>query len=116
GQCAGVVRVLGEEADTQVEEAVGASGDAGRQVELGGVLPSFAVEVETGAAELVGVLGAVVILLVAFGSVVAMGLPIGIALFGLAGGTALIMLMRLVFDMPAESGTLATMLGPGAGI
>ena len=112
----GEPRELGEEAYHQLEEAVGPTRDAGLQVELGGVLPSFAVEVETGAAELVGVLGAVVILLVAFGSVVAMGLPIGIALFGLAGGTALIMLMRLVFDMPAESGTLATMIGLGVGI
>ena len=112
----GEPRELGEEAYHQLEEAVGPTRDAGLQVELGGVLPSFAVQVETGAAELAGVLGAVVILLVAFGSVVAMGLPVGIALFGLAGGTALLMLMRLVLDMPAESGTLATMIGLGVGI
>ncbi len=89
---------------------------AGLQVELGGDLPQSAEQTETGAAEMLGVIGAVVILLVAFGSVIAMGLPIGIAAVGLGCSTALIMLAGLVFDVPAESGTLATMIGMGVGI
>ena len=41
-----------------------------------------------GGEELIGLAAAVVILLLAFGSVIAMGLPIGIAIFGLALGVS----------------------------
>ena len=41
-------------------------------------------------AELVGLLAAMVILLIAFGSIVAMGLPIGTAVIGLTTGTGLV--------------------------
>ena len=55
----------------------------GLQIEYGGEL--FA-EFELPASEILGILAAVIILLVAFGSVLAMGLPIGTALFGLGVG------------------------------
>jgi hypothetical protein len=54
----------------------------GLRVELGGFL--FA-EFEPPSAELFGLAFAIVILIVAFGSVLAMGLPVGVALFGIAG-------------------------------
>ena len=107
---------LGGEAFERLEEAVAPTRDAGLQVELGGEVPQYAERPETGAAEMLGVIGAVVILLVAFGSVIAMGLPIGIAALGLGSSTALILLAGLAFDIPAESGTLATMIGMGVGI
>ncbi|MBN2622373.1 MAG: MMPL family transporter [Acidimicrobiales bacterium] len=107
---------LGTEAYEQLEEAVEPTRATGLQVELGGDLPQYAAHPETGAAELIGVAGAVIILLVAFGSIIAMGLPIGIAAVGLGFSTALILLAGLVFDIPAESGTLATMIGMGVGI
>ena len=53
---------------------------AGVQVEYGG--DPFA-KFELPESEILGVIAAVIILIVAFGSVLAMGLPIGIALFGL---------------------------------
>ena len=56
----------------------------GLVVEYGGDL--FA-EFELPESEIYGVLAAVIILILAFGSVLAMGLPIGIALFGLGVGT-----------------------------
>ena len=40
---------------------------------------------ETNAGEMIGLVVAAVILLIAFGSLLAMGLPIGIALFGTSG-------------------------------
>ncbi len=57
--------------------------EQGIQVEVGGELPQYVEQPETQAAELIGLVAAVFILLLAFGSVLAMGLPIGIALFGL---------------------------------
>jgi putative drug exporter of the RND superfamily len=107
---------LGEQAYDELTAAIEPTRAAGLQVELGGELPQHAERPETGAAELLGVIGAVVILLVAFGSVVAMGLPLGVAAVGLGCSTALVLLAGLVFDVPAESGSLATMIGMGVGI
>jgi RND superfamily putative drug exporter len=115
-QYTGDTQELGAEAYHQLEDAVDATRDAGFQVELGGDLPQHAEQPETGAAEMLGVLGAIVILLIAFGSVIAMGLPLGIAAVGLGTSTALVLLAGLVLDIPPESGTLATMIGMGVGI
>ena len=82
-QYAGDTQELGADAYHRLEEAVAPTRDAGLQVELGGDLPQYAESPETGSAEMLGVLGAVVILLVAFGSVIAMGLPLAIAAVGL---------------------------------
>jgi RND superfamily putative drug exporter len=109
-------RELGTGAYDRLEAAVEPTREAGLQVELGGDLPQFAEQPETGAAEMLGVVGAIVILLIAFGSVLAMGLPLAIAAVGLGCSTALILLGGIVFDIPAESGTLATMIGMGVGI
>ena len=57
----------------------------GLTIEYGGQL--FAV-FEFPESELLGILAAIIILLIAFGSVLAMGLPIGTALFGLGVGIA----------------------------
>jgi putative drug exporter of the RND superfamily len=63
-----------------------------------------------------GLIVAALVLLVAFGSLVAMGLPLGRALFGvgvgLAGGT----LLTLVIEVPDWASSVATMIGLGAGI
>ena len=58
--------------------------------------------------ELIGILAAIVILLIAFGSVLAMGLPIVIALFGVAIATAGIGLLANVFSAPKVRTTLVT--------
>ena len=50
------------------------------------------------ASELLGVLAAIVILLLAFGSVIAMGLPITTALIGLGIGMAIVGLPRRLLD------------------
>ncbi|MCU1397171.1 MAG: transporter [Acidimicrobiales bacterium] len=57
-----------------------------------------------------------IVLLVAFGSVIAAGIPIGTAVFGIFIGLSLIGLMAGATDVPAVSTLLATMIGLGVGI
>jgi RND superfamily putative drug exporter len=63
-----------------------------------------------------GLLAAIVILMVVFGSVLAMGLPIMNALFGLGVGLAAISLVSNVMSVPEFSTQLAEMIGIGVGI
>jgi putative drug exporter of the RND superfamily len=85
----------------------------GLQVELGGDL--FASQ-EMPASELIGVLLAIVVLLVAFGSVLAAGLPIMTALFGIGTGTALVQLAANGLTMPDFTTQAVAMIGIGVGI
>ena len=71
-------------------------------------------EVEGG--EMVGLAVAIIVLLVAFGSVIAAGIPIGSALFGIFIGLGLIGVMSGLTDVPSISPMLATMIGLGVGI
>ena len=59
---------------------------------------------------------AVVVLLVAFGSVIAAGIPIATALFGIFIGLGLIGVLAGLTDVPSISPLLATMIGLGVGI
>jgi RND superfamily putative drug exporter len=86
------------------------------QVEIGGEYASWGEQEVLGTSELVGLLAAMVILLVSFGSVVAMGLPIGTAVVGLATGTGLVIVLASFVTVPEFSTTLATMIGLGVGI
>jgi RND superfamily putative drug exporter len=85
-------------------------------VELGGELPSDAVQPEFGGQELIGIAVAVVVLLVAFGSIVAMGVPIGLALIGLATSLGLITIVASLVDVGSVAPTIAAMIGLGVGI
>ena len=69
-----------------------------------------------GIGELIGLVVAAVILLVAFGSLVAMGLPIGMALFGLALGISSMSLVAHLIAIPSWAPQLAAMIGLGVGI
>ena len=66
--------------------------------------------------ELVGLGVAGLVLLIALGTVVAAGLPLLLALFGLGIASALIALLAAVIDTPDWSSTMAAMLGIGVGI
>ena len=85
-------------------------------MEFRGAIVDVASQPETGAAELFGLAAAVLILLVAFGSVVAMGLPIGTALVGLLVGLSGVSLVGAVVDIPTIAPLLAVMIGIGVGI
>ena len=86
------------------------------QIEIGGEYASWAAPVDPGTSELVGLLAAMVILLIAFGSLVAMALPIGTAVVGLASGLGLVLMVAAFVNVPEFSTTLATMIGLGVGI
>jgi RND superfamily putative drug exporter len=86
------------------------------QIEMGGDLFFAFDEGETGLGEAIGVIAAALILLVAFGSLIAMGLPIGMALFGLAVGLTSLSLITYLVEIPTWAPLLATMLGLGIGI
>ena len=88
----------------------------GLTVEPGGSVIIFSEFEEPGGAEGIGVLFAIVILLIAFGSVLAMGLPIGTALFGIGIGMAMIMLLANFVSVPEFTPQLASMIGIGVGI
>jgi putative drug exporter of the RND superfamily len=86
------------------------------RMELGGDLPSEASQEPPEGQEIIGVIVAMIVLLVAFGSVVAMGLPIGLALVGLATSIGLITIFAAVVDVNSIAPTLAAMIGLGVGI
>jgi RND superfamily putative drug exporter len=90
--------------------------DSSLQIEMAGDLFFEFEQPESGLGEMAGVLLAAVILLVAFGSVVAMGLPIGMALFGIAIGTSSMSLITYVIDIPSWAPQMASMIGLGVGI
>ncbi len=85
----------------------------GLQAELGGQILA---EFEQPSSELLGLAFAIFILIVAFGSVMAMGLPIGVALAGIGIGTIVIGLLTQVMAMPSFATAIATMIGLGVGI
>ncbi len=86
------------------------------QIEASGELFFTFEEPETGTGEMIGIVAAIVILLVAFGSVIAMGLPIGTALFGLALGVSAMGLINYLLDIPSWAPQMAAMVGIGVGI
>jgi putative drug exporter of the RND superfamily len=64
----------------------------------------------------IGFLGAAIVLLIAFGSVVAAGLPLVIALVGLGISSGLILLLANVVDVPDWTTAVAGLIGIGVGI
>jgi putative drug exporter of the RND superfamily len=103
---------------TSVERVMDLAGDAegdGLRVELGGY-PIETVEQQEAGSESVGILAALVILLVAFGSALAAGLPLVIAGFGLGVALGGVWLMANVLDVPDFGVQIATMIGIGVGI
>ena len=85
-------------------------------IEMGGDLFFSFEEAPTGTGELIGVIAAGVILLISFGSVIAAGLPLGLALFGLALGVTSMGLVTYLIDIPSFAPQIATMIGLGVGI
>jgi putative drug exporter of the RND superfamily len=106
-----------DKADVQrvISAAQGARSDQ-LQVELGGQAIEQAQQASLGPATAIGLIAAVIVLLITFGSAVAMGLPIVTALLGLGTGIALTGLASQLIDMPDVSTELATMIGLGVGI
>ena len=97
------------------EKAVQGVRDAGIQVEYDGGL-GYANVPAGGNSEMIGVLFAIVILAIAFGSLVAMSLPIVTALLAILIGSSAIGIMAGIVPVPEITGIVAMMLGLGVGI
>jgi MMPL family len=87
----------------------------GLDVALGGQTIQAAEQGAVGS-EGIGIAAAAIILLLTFGTVVAAGLPILVAVAGLAVSSTLIGLVAAVVDVPDWSTSLAAMMGIGIGI
>ncbi len=97
-----------------LEPAVSIARDAGIQVEFGGgVYPQVASSVS---AEGIGLIAALIILVLMFGSVLAAGVPIVTALLGLITATMGITALASVIDIASASTSVATLLGLSCGI
>ena len=104
------------EVENVMDAAEAAAGD-GLQVETGGQpIEEVRAEEEADISGLVGLLAAIVVLLLTFGSVVAMGLPVVTALFALGLGMSVITLGTHLFDTAEFAPQLAFMIGLGVGI
>ncbi len=104
--------------DTAVEDVINTAQSAqtsALQVELGGQAIAQ-VEDPAQGREAIGLIAAVVVLLLTFGSVVAMGLPIVTALFGLGVGLSLVTLLTQVMNVVDVAPVLASMMSLGVGI
>jgi putative drug exporter of the RND superfamily len=101
-------------AGNEIKEAAARFDVAGAHLEVGGAADVLA-EQEFGS-EAFGMLAAAVILLIAFGSLLAMGLPLLTAAFGIGCGTAVVQLLANVVTMPTFTLQLVLMLGIGVGI
>ncbi|MEZ5298555.1 MAG: MMPL family transporter [Ilumatobacteraceae bacterium] len=88
----------------------------GVQVEFGGEVVTGNPEQHPPTSEIIGLAVAVVVLLFAFGSVLAMGLPLVTAILGLGIGLTGITLMSAFMDLSSTAPTLATMIGLAVGI
>jgi RND superfamily putative drug exporter len=88
----------------------------GFEVQLGGDPISAVATAAPGPSEGIGITAAMLIMLLAFGSVVAMGLPIITALFGLGIGIALLELLTHLLVVPVFAPEMAAMIGIGVGI
>jgi RND superfamily putative drug exporter len=101
----------------QLDDAIAVTEDARAgavEVELTGALALLAQDDPS--SELIGVGVAIIVLLLAFGSVVAMGLPIATALMGIFVGAASVGVLSAVLDVPEFSLILCAMIGLGVGI
>jgi putative drug exporter of the RND superfamily len=108
--------LLPKSAPERVVEVAKAARQPGLQIELGGQAIEATEQEGFGLSTAVGLMAAIVVLLLTFGSLTAMGLPIVTALFGLGTGLGLIALFTHIVNTPNFSSELAAMIGLGVGI
>ena len=104
-----------DDANAIIDAAAPAT-DAGLEVSAGGYLGLEVSKPSTHSSEAIGIGVAILILLSAFGTAVAMMIPIATALITVASGLALITLLGHVTEVSTVAATLGTMIGLGVGI
>ncbi|MBV8733883.1 MAG: MMPL family transporter, partial [Solirubrobacterales bacterium] len=107
---------LAQSTGTPLLNAVHGVHVAGLRVAAGGQVIENAEGFSVGPATAVGALAALVILLITFGSLLAAGMPLLTAAFGLITGVAIIGLLTHVTAMPNVTTELALMIGLGVGV
>ena len=107
--------ISGSEASALMNDARAASGH-GVTFSLGGDVVDQAETPYGGSSDGIGIGAAAIVLLIAFGSLLAMGLPIVTAVFGIGSGLALIALLGHIFPAPSFSPIIASMIGLGVGV
>ena len=100
----------------KVVDTARAAGSPALQVELGGFAIQRTEQQSFGVASVVGLAAAVIVLLLTFGSLIAMGMPILTAVVGLGTAFGVIGLVTHLIDMPDVATELAAMIGLGVGI
>ena len=88
----------------------------GLQVAVGGAPVEQVVSAAPGSSEMIGLAAAVVVMLLAFGSVVAMGLPILTALVGVGMGFGILVALSHFITVPTFGPDMMIMIGLGVGI
>jgi len=88
----------------------------GLQVELGGQAVETALRPSIGISAVIGLVAAAVVLFIAFGSLLAMLLPLIIAIAALVSGLMTVGLLSHAVSIPSIGPTVATLIGLGVGI
>ncbi len=88
----------------------------GLQVELGGQAVETALRPSIGISAVIGLVAAAVVLFIAFGSLLAMLLPLIIAIAALVSGLMTVGLLSHTVSIPSIGPTVATLIGLGVGI
>ncbi len=89
---------------------------AGIEVQTGGQLGQKVSKPATESSELIGIIAAMVILTLTFGTIISMLIPILNAVISLLATLAIIRMLGHVATVPSVAPTLATMIGLGVGI
>ena len=108
-------RISNGEALALMQDARAASGH-GVTFSLGGDVVDLAETPYGGPTDGIGAGAAAIVLLIAFGSLLAMGLPVVTALFGIGSGLSLIALLGHAVPAPSFSPIIASMIGLGVGV
>ncbi len=101
---------------TALRAAVRADGTPGAAAYPGGLLVVDFDQPRSGLGEKVGIAAAVLVLLLAFGSVIAALMPVATAALGIVTGLGLVKLLAAVYPVNDSAPALATMIGLGVGI
>jgi RND superfamily putative drug exporter len=107
--------VPGGEVTALMAGARAASGH-GVTFSLGGDLVYSAETPYGGSSEGIGVAAAAIVLLIAFGSLLAMGLPVATAVLGIGAGLSLIALIGHLVPAPSFAPIVASLIGLGVGV
>lgn len=100
----------------EVLDATGPARDAGMDVALGGALGRQLSALDSRTSEIIGIVAALLVLLLAFGSAVAALLPVVSAVVVVVGGLAGLDMLKSAVSIPDVAPTLAAMIGLGVGV